>query len=430
MDYYTITARDTTVHETAKNIPGSAADNGVVFPSSRDIQIERQTMSYDSSSERDYPAFMRYGFLELAGLVTGSGYAGVGPGLFGAYSLLDTLGPAGSFVTKNRPNNIFKGMIVRVLPIEFRLRWFNDARDWTIGTHLMEYFARSDKDYLLSFANVYIKKRYWIRERIPYIFATPFVGFSLAPSLYVNAGAELQFGSYGGMNLRAYAGYIGGFDLTTKKTVDFPYVGLGVSVLDFTNRVIETERQWKDYTHSAVEVSAIDLMGIHAFTQTNNLFDTTLHLPITGAGIRIATAHFPLPVADGHFWAGTTLFNFFSTGFSQSSFSVLPLRIGYRKYFIAEDLSLEPSIEFNYYPSLYVNVSAKLKLDTFLGYTFSLVGGYAGGSTGAFVSSLLYSNLSPQSVNFGSIYMGVSFGIKDYMLTPERVAIERANEPQ
>jgi hypothetical protein len=431
LDYYTITARDTTVRETAKNIPGSASDNGVVFPSSRDIQIERQTLSYDSSSERDYPAFLRYGFLEIAGLVTGSGYKGVGPGLLGAYSLLDTLGPIRKYLPTGRANSFFKGMIVRAVPVEYRLRWFNDAPDWTIGTHLFEFFARSENDYLMSVANIYIKKRYWIRDRIPYIILTPFFGYSALPSMYANVGAELQFGSYGGFNLRAYAGYIGGFDVSNPRTVvDFPYVGIGVSALDFTNRVIETERQWKDYTHSAIEVSAIDLTLIHSFTQTNNVFDTSLSIPITGFGLKIATAHFPLPFADNHFWAGTSLFNLFSAGFVQSTFRVLPIQFGYRKYFIAEDLSLEPAVEFNYYPSTYVNISAKLKLDTFLGYTIGVVGGYAGGTTGAFLSTLLTNNGSHATAHFGTIYVGISLGLKDYLLTPERVAFEKAHEPQ
>lgn len=430
-DYYTLTVRDTTRREMTKNAPGSTADNGVVFPSSREVLTTRQTMSYDSSSERDYPAFLRYGGLEFAGLITNTGYSGVGPGLFGVYSLLDTLGVVRSGKLRDANHALFKGFMVRFMPVEYRLRWFNDAADWTIGTSAFEYWNRSEKDALYSFVNVYVRKRYWVREKIPYVIFEPFVGIGAAPSLYLNLGGEFHLGSFGGFNLRAYGGYIAGLNYSVQpiSTVDFAYAGLGVSALDFTNKVEETMREWKDYTHSAIEVSALEITALHSFSSTQNFFDSTLNLPISGMNLRLATAHFPLPFADGHFWAGTTLFNFFALGFTGSSVGILPLQIGYRKYFIAEDLSLEPAVELNYFPSQFANVSLKLRLDTFFGYTIGLVGGYAGGNTGAFLSSLLARNGSHISSSFGAPYLGVTIGIKDYLITPERVALERAHEP-
>src|ERR1017187_10373977 len=40
-DYYTITDRDSISHEIVRNAPGASQDNGVVFPSSRDIHTVR-----------------------------------------------------------------------------------------------------------------------------------------------------------------------------------------------------------------------------------------------------------------------------------------------------------------------------------------------------------------------------------------------------
>src|SRR4051812_34148364 len=86
-DYYTITIRDTTYREAVRNVPGSHEDNGVVFPSSRVTNISRNTVSYDSTHERRYPNFLRAGGIEFAGLIGSSSTNGMGPGLFGLYSL-------------------------------------------------------------------------------------------------------------------------------------------------------------------------------------------------------------------------------------------------------------------------------------------------------------------------------------------------------
>jgi hypothetical protein len=435
MDYYTLTLRDTTVRETVKNAPGSSQDNGVVFPSSRETHIIRESTQYDSTFERDYPAFIRYGGIEFDGLITNSDRTGVGAGLFGVYSLLDTAGLTAKVLKRPHANFIFKGFMLRVLPVEYRLRWFDDAPNWTIGTSF-EYLAQDETRRLYSFANVYIRKYYWIRDKVPYVILEPYFGLSLFPSSYVNVGAELHLGSYGGFNLRAYAGYAGGFYLfknvsgSTTSPVNFPYVGLGVSALDFTNRVVETEHEWKDYMHSAIEVSALDIVAVHSFASYHNALDTTLNIPLNGGFVRFATAHFPLPWLDNHFWVGTSLFNLMFLGFKENGLGVLPVRFGYRKYFIAEDLSLEPFLELNYFPSVFVNVAARLRLDTFSGYTLGIQGGYAAGSSGAFLSSLIFQNGggSVTSANFGTFYLGISIGLKDYMLTPERVAYERAHE--
>jgi len=433
IDTYTITIRDTTVVESVRNAPGSHDDNGVVFPSSRTTYISRETTSYDSTHTREYPAFLRFGGLEFAGLITPSTNNGIGPGLLGVYSLLDSTRLPASIKNRDDVRSTIKGMIFRLMPMEYQLHWFEEAPNWVYGFSLVEVLAPDEKseNTLVSYVlNGNIKRRFYLRDRIPYVIASPFIGFGAYPSAYLHAGGELQVGSFGGFNLRAYLGYAAGFNYTTDPITKsaFPYFGFGVSALDFTNRVEETEREWKEYVHSGVEVSVLDISLFKAFANYRNLFDTTIPLPVTGAGIKIANAHFPLPFGNKHFWAGTSLFNYFALGFEQSTWSVLPIRAGYRHYLLAEDLTIEPYVEVNYYPSQYINIATKLRLDLFNGYTFSATLGYANGSTGAFVPRTIQKLLSDNGTTFSSVYLGVGIGLKDYLHTPEAVDAMRATE--
>src|SRR5665213_2504550 len=214
-DYYTITDRDTTVSETARNVPGSSADNGVVFPSSRETYINRHTLSHDSTYDRKYPNFLRFGGIETAGLIGSSSTNGLGPGLFGIFALFDnnqflaTSSGQQVFGTIYRPpdslhpqntngNQVFKGELIRFMPYEYRLRWFNDAPNWTIGWSAIELLAPDENrdHWLTSYAaNVYLRRRIFLRDQIPYLIFSPFFGVSVFPSGYINLGGELQFGS-------------------------------------------------------------------------------------------------------------------------------------------------------------------------------------------------------------------------------------------
>ncbi|MEP7235883.1 MAG: hypothetical protein ABI778_11370, partial [Ignavibacteriota bacterium] len=246
-DTYSITVRDSLYRENVRNAPRSGEDNGTVFPSSRTTKLERESLSYDSTFQRSYPAFLRYGGIELAGLITGSSNLGLGAGILGAYTVLDS--DRINNVFKPKQNSIFKGQILRVGPVEYQLHWFDEAPNWTIGWNAYESIAKDDdpSNTLRSIgSNVYIRKRFWFRERPPYVFASPFFGISLLPSAYVNLGGELTFGSFGGFNLRAYAGLAAGFTWSPflranspSTTIVTPYIGLGVSALDFINKVSE-----------------------------------------------------------------------------------------------------------------------------------------------------------------------------------------------
>lgn len=446
-DYYTIVVRDTTYREDVRNVPGSADDNGVVFPSSRTTDIRHYTMTYDSTYDRKYPNFMRMGGIELAGFIGTSSRNGVGPGLLGAYAVADsnTINGIGSILnpTGTRINSFFKGNLVRIMPYEARLHWFDDAPGWTYGTSLFETINRNEHEGFSSFpfTNIYIRKRFYIRERIPYIFVSPFVGIGAVPSAYTNFGAELTLGSYGGFNLRGYLGMAAGFNWnfggireaekaqSPTKAFGFPYFGLGVSTLDFINRAEETEREWKDYVHSSIEVTILEAQMLRAFADYTNAFDTVLAaLPFTGGLLRLGAAHYPVALLDSNFFVGTSLFQYMALGFEQASFSVLPLRAGYRTHLIAEDLSLEPFLELNYYPSQYVNLGARLRLNTFQDFNFGLVVGYANGSSGAFLPNSFFQEGSPLGSSFSSVYAGITIGAGSRIYTPEFVWRSKASE--
>jgi hypothetical protein len=434
-DTYTITVRDSTYRSRVRNVPGD--ENGVVFPSSRLENLHNGTISYDSTYERKYPDFLRYGLMEFGGMITGGAGPGVGAGLFGVYTLLDSDRINNLVFTKQ--NSIFKGRLFRLLPIEYRLRWFDDAPNWTIGWSAYESLAQNDDaaNTLSSYGtNLYIRKRYWIRDRAPYVFASPFFGVSLYPSLYVNLGGELTFGSIGGFNLRGYLGLASGFtwhsalpDGAATRSITTAYAGLGVSAIDFVNKVSETEHEWVDYLHEAVELSLVDLDLYAPTASYPNLFAKQLNIPFTGGALTLATAHFPLGVFDGKFWIGTSLFKLFALGYNQALLSVLPLRVGYRQYLIAEDLTLEPFLELNYYPSSFVNLGARLKLNTFRDITVGINAGFASGSSGAFYPRIFTNDASVIPGELNSLYVGISVGLKDRYNTPAHVhQLEKINE--
>lgn len=434
-DYYTITDRDTTINEQVRNAPGSREDNGVVFPSSKTRRIYRETMSHDSSHDRSYPAFLRFGGLEFASTLTGGPGPGYGGGFLGVYSLFDSSMIYRTTGMKEKP--FFQGHIFRMIPMEYPLRWFNDSPDWTWGMSAYENIAQnadSNRSLTSIAANLYIRKRFWLRDIKPFLIFSPFVGISAAPSAYINLGGELTLGSYGGFNLRAYAGVAYGFTWKFYRsingeavpTVTTPYIGLGVSALDFINKPADLVREWKDYAHSAVELSVLNVEPIYATAGYPNLFDTTsFKIPLTGVTIELATAHFPLNnVFNEKFWAGTTLFKLFAPGYNQQGFSVLPLRFGYREYLFAEDLTVEPQIELSYYPSQMANISTKLKLNMFNDFTFGLTVGYVSGSPGAYLPGALAAindRYAKSLTEFNTFYFGITFGIKDRYYTPEKV---------
>ncbi|HWF44712.1 MAG TPA: hypothetical protein VG537_08720 [Candidatus Kapabacteria bacterium] len=439
-DYYTITDRDTTFHETVRNVPGSTGDNGVVFPSSKVTEADRTTLSHDSTYDRKYPNFLRAGGIETAGFIGSSSLNGLGTGLFGIYDMFT----AGQFTgngtfwhpldptqPSTTTNHLFKGELIRLAPFEYRLRWFNDAPNWTVGWSAFELLAADENrnNWLTSVGlNAYLRRRFFIRDRIPYIIFAPFLGASAYPSAYVNLGAELQLGSLAGLNLRAYAGLASGFTWGSGvPSTTFPYLGLGVSVLDFTNRVEETEREWKYYVHSGININIFE-GSLFKITQNYLGVWSDSTIPFQGAQIKIGSVEIPLPFANYHFWAGTSLLNWMPLGFAQQGFGILPVRVGYRQYIIAEDLMLEPFFEYNYYPSSFINAGARLKLDTYTGENIGITLGYASGNPGNFAPQAFNTAGASSLLNFSTAYLGVTVYLGDWNWSPEKIRALRASE--
>jgi hypothetical protein len=438
-DYYTITDHDTTTQAVRPVAPGSIDDNGVVFPSTRVTDIHRDILQHDSTYDRKYPNFLRAGGLEFAGFITTSSKPGLGYGLFGLYSMFDMDRFGNSDVNifdpnsgpPTRPNSLFKGELIRILPMEWRLRWFQDAPGWSIGWSAFEYLASDEHpdNALRSWgANVYLRRRIFLRDRIPYLLFSPFVGIGGLPSAYGNIGAELTAGSIGGLSLRAYLGLAGGLSsISPPKPTIFPYFGLGIGVMNFINRPEETDREWKEYVHSAINVNIFDFTIFKSRSSYITVFSDSA-TPFNGIQARLGNVEIPLPIANHHFWAGTSLFNLIMPGFNYPGFGVLPLRVGYRQYVMAEDLMIEPFFEYAYYPSSFYNAGVRIKLDTKTTQNFGISAGYTSGSPGHFAPTAFNTAGASDVLDWSTAYLGVSVYLGDWNHTPEQVDAMRATE--
>ncbi len=431
-DLYTITDRDTTFREVVQNAPGDR-DNGVIFPSSRTIEVQRNTITHDSTVEREYPNFIRLGVFEGAGLIgTGAGKNGIGTGLFGVYGLLDPDFGLDVSDTKKERDVLFTGGLYRFGIGEWRLRWFRDAANWTIGTSLIEVLApeaNTDK-MLISTMPVYVRKRYYLREQIPYVAFTPTVGIGWAPSQYINVGATFDVGSIGGLNMHAYAGFaagmnglIAGDDVTTSA---FPYFGLGVSMADFLNLVRETETEWKYHEHSAWNIGITQAMLLYSNAEESVIKakDSTTNIPVKGFVVRFLPSSLALPFLEHKLYVGTALINVVYLGDGKGGFGILPVRVGYWHTLLPDELSVEPFIEYNYFPSSFIHMGGRLNLAVSKSLSVSAAAGFASGSTSNSIASDITNEIG-NPTSFSGFYLGIGFGLSDRIFFPEELRYNR-----
>lgn len=434
-DLYTITIRDTTIREDAINPPGER-EGGTIYPSPRSLEISRRLVQRDSVVNRYYPAFLRLGGIEAMSFVSPDASTdGAGNGLFGLYDLLN--------LRDTSDRTVFGGSFYRLMPYEVRLRWFDDSPDWTLGTSVAEMFIRKldnrsglePGEYLMSVVNGYIRKRIFLREEPPYVMVVPFLGLSAFPSQYVNGGATIDVGSFGGFNLRGYAGYVHGTSswfAGSRDTLDystsFPYFGIGISALDFVNKTEELFIEWKDHDHNAIEVSAMNLAFVRSLNADDPFSGDTVagSTPaISGFALRVASASYHLPFANNRFFVGTSLVNFMPLSGSELAYSFLPIRAGYRQNLLLDQLNVEPFIELNYYPTTVFQVGARasLKISDWVQGEFIIA--YADGSIDDDVKEGLlniFDDLELQNNNdFSTVYLGIGLGIGDVFHTPEEV---------
>lgn len=423
-DLYRITQRDTTIREDVRNAPGER-DNGTVYPSPRTVDIDRRYLQRDSTVKRYYPAYLRAGGIETAGFIApGTSSQGTGNGLFGLYRFLTFQNPQGS--------KIFGSYMYRLMPYEVRLRIFDDEPNWTLGTAAYESFTFqndslsgiSPGESLDGLLPIYVRKRFFLREDPPYVMVVPFFGVAFFPSVYVNLGATFDVGSYGGFNIRAYAGYITGTDWVSAQndrrnrdfSASYPYFGVGVSALDFVNTTPELFIEWKDHKHNAIEVSAASIDVVYSTSQDSGSFFSNINsngvnLPTTksafpsGFMFRLASANIPLNFADGNFFLGTTLFNGMLLSKTEVGFGFLPIRVGYRKPLLGDDLNAQAYLEYTYFPSTLFNVGTRVSLKIYDWVTMDVVAGYVNGSTNVDVITDIPELAAFKS--FSTFYFGV-----------------------
>jgi hypothetical protein len=397
---------------------------------------------HDSIVEREYPDFIRLGLFEGVGLFGGDGNHALGAGLFGVHPELGNLTDG----FRGNSDALVPGGLYRIGIMEYRLRWFRDAKNWTVGTSLYEAIipdARGE-NMLTSVFPIYFRKRYYLDETIPYVAVTPAVGIGLYPSIYINASVSFDIGSIGGLNMRAYLGYAYGVNLEYTpqiKNNDFAdktsnvsaaYAGLGVSVLDFLNLPKETEREWKYYEHSSWEIgfasikllksnSEYSLFTDHSINPDFAAFQQEKTEPaISGMIIKLANAKVALPVLDYKLYAGTSLFNLVALGQNAFGTGILPLRVGYWQTLIADDLIFEPFLEFNYLPTQMIHLGGELKLKIAKEFNIDLAFGYVNGNNSSNAGSFYSKDWGAQG-NFSGYYIGVGLNVLDRIFYSEEL---------
>jgi hypothetical protein len=443
-DTYTVTTEDTVYVSTARHEPGSPT-NGTVYPAPRTTEKHRNVTQYDSTIRKEFPAFIRAGVFESVGLLgSASSGNGIGAGVFGVYyNPADLL----SSVLSNAPDATFSGAIYRVGILEYRLRWFKDAANWTVGTSLFETIipeANSDK-VLNSFLPLYLRKRYFLRDDIPYVCVTPTLGIGVFPSQYVNLGASLDVGSIAGLNFRTYLGYVTGVNVdinrrrntTTTTSVSAPYAGFGISLMDFLNSVQDTETEWKDQPHSGWHIG---VMNMSFFTSNTDSSYFGGAFPVKGFQLQALPVSIALPVLNHRLYAGTNLFSLILAGSTTQRINgrnvpsvaiglgILPLRIGYWQPVLRDELTFEPFVEYSYYPTVTTQIGARLNLFVTSTLNIALTGGYMSSSgfdtSGEFFKQAFGTGLGA----FSTAYAGISVNLLDRIFFEEQLRYNRAGE--
>lgn len=432
-DVYTITNRDTIVAQVVTNAPGQR-DNGVVYPSSRVLRIGQDVLQYDSLIERKYPDFIRLGLFESVGLIgTSASNIGLGSGLFGIFGFFDP-----EFATIKRPADpnrsvIFTGGIYRIGIVEKRLRWFNDDPDWTIGNSLYEAIVpqvatEPDHTTLDAFSPIYIRKRFYLREKIPYVAVTAAGGIGLFPKQYLNLSASLDVGSLGGLNFRGYAGYAFGGELLTSPsfTSSIPYIGLGVSTMDFLNRVPETYREWKDHEHSSWDIGVSQFSMLISSAEQSFFATKATQTALRGFILRVTPVSLALPILDNRLYAGTSLINLVVLGSGNLGAGILPLRFGYWYTLLQQELIAEPFLEFNYFPStfLHAGVNFNINFPTKDVHLKVMAGFAVGDAVGAFSNDWTGQSNTPVGTISGG-YFGIGVGLSDRIFVEDDLRYTR-----
>jgi len=424
-DVHTITESDTTVAERVTNQPGDR-DNGVIYPSSRTVTVSRKMVQRDSVVERAYPNFIRLGLFEGVGLIGSAtdGAHSTNTGLFGLFHDIDeTFFNVKKDTTASR---LFAGEIYRMGIAEWRLHWFDEAPGWSWGVTALEFIIPDDltRHNLTGAGVLSIRKRFYIKNTIPYAAITPFFSVAFAPSTYAHTGVSADLGSIGGLNLRLYGGVVLGVPVTMvfKNRVLFPYLGVGISVFDFLNKEEELNVEWKYHEHSAWDLSIAELIiaGANVDDPVFIRKDTSApSLILTGFLARAVSASIALPLLDYRLTLGTSLGSFIGLGLNEFALGILPLRASYIWHPFETDLVVEPFFEVAFAPSSFVHLGFRGQITLAEQVSLIIQGGYVNGGTG----SLAGFNLNQDRVRgnnptqFSAIYLGFGAAFFDRMFS-------------
>ncbi len=391
-DIYTITHMDTVVTDRVRNQPGDR-DNGIIYPSTRTVTLERTMVQSDSVVERHYPAFIRLGLFEGIGTIGSAidGAKSTYTGIFGVFYDVDRL--FNSMQPDTTESATFSGYINRIGIGEWQLPWFNDP-DWTWGVTAVEYLQPDNRaEHRLVGAGVLtINKRFYLSDKIPYLAIRPSVSFSMVPSQYVNASVSADAGSIGGVNLRLYAGYAFGANLfqSPVQFVNFPYLGVGASVLDFLNREEELAVEWVNHEHSVWEVGAVDFALIGSGAERSFFVpqQTGTEVPVMkGIVGRLGFATVALPILDYRLALGTSLVNVALLGAEEYAVGFFPLRLSYHITPFTNNAVIEPFAEYTFAPSTFTHLGVRFAVPVGEQMSLQLVGGWVSGNSGSVYDS-------------------------------------------
>lgn len=431
-DKYTHTSKDTTFKYVYPNSLGTGY-NGVVSPSTKHIEVQNHISEYDSVVKREYPDFIRLGVFESIGIFGGDNQNAIGGGLFGTY--LDPNKIFSSSFRGDKASSFLTGGIYRFGIMEKRLRWFEDAENWTYGVSLFEgMFPDAHlENALAGFGVINFTKRWYFKKDVPYFALGARFGTGLYPSLFGKLETFAELGSIGGLNLRAYLGYAGGWNYdesfliksnefaTGATTPNFLYGGLGVSLLDFINIVPETYREWKYMDNSAWNIAVAEV-GVNMSNAERSFFgeDTTAKSPaISGFSLKLLSSNISIPQINEHLYVGTSLLNVQAFGSKEIGIGVLPIRVGWWQVLLKDEFIVDPFIEYNYFPSSYYNIGARftLAIPPFNNNNISVILGYTSGKTlgGVDLDNLASFDFIEDFDQFSVLYLTLQFNIQNYL---------------
>lgn len=426
-DTYTITRVDTTRAERVHNPPGDR-DNGVVYPSSRTVEIKRDVVQYDSAVTREYPNFIRFGAFEGIGLIgSARGGESVNLGAFGMYPDIDLLFAQ----KKDTSTSVFSGSVHRFGIMEWRLRWFDDAPGWSWGITSAELIrADAESSHWLTGAGVLtVTKRFYLKESIPYAAIRVSAGFAAWPSQYVHLTTSADLGSIGGLNLRAYTGFAFGMGggVSPGSWTSVPYVGVGASVLDFLNHERELDREWKDMEHSSWHIGIAEAMLVGSDAE-RSIFDPNVtggaKPLVTGVVARLAPATVALPLLDYRLALGTSAVSFIALGPTQFGLGILPIRASYVAHPFGHKVAIEPFIEASYAPSTWGHIGLKGAMPVNEQVSLHIQIGYVNGATGS-LRGVDIEGRTRNLTSFSGVYLGIGAGIMDRFFSRDELRYAR-----